>query len=73
MFASTYVAFDDTRRDYGERRIIAFACTDGIKLTVVFDRVDVERQINVASSVPDSVNGRSVVVMPLSSAAMSSK
>lgn len=41
MFASTYVEFDDTRRDYGERRIVAFGLADGVALTVVFtDRVE---------------------------------
>lgn len=40
VFASTYVEFDDTRRDYGERRIVALGTADGIALTVVFtDRV----------------------------------
>jgi uncharacterized DUF497 family protein len=43
VFASTYVEFDDTRRDYGERRVIALGVADGIPLTVVFtDRVGVE-------------------------------
>ena len=41
VFASTYVEFDDTRRDYGERRIVALGTADGISLTVVFtDRVE---------------------------------
>ena len=45
-FASTYVAFDDTRRDYGERRVIALGVADDIPLTIVFtDRVDNERAI----------------------------
>jgi len=40
-FAATYVEFDDTRRDYGERRVVAFGIADGISLTVVFtDRVE---------------------------------
>ena len=40
MFAGTYVEYDDTRRDYGERRIVALGQADGISLTVVFtDRV----------------------------------
>lgn len=41
VFAGTYVEFDDTRRDYGERRIVALGAADGIFLTVVFtDRVE---------------------------------
>lgn len=41
MFEGTYVEYDDTRRDYGERRVIALGLADGIPLTVVFtDRVD---------------------------------
>lgn len=41
VFASTYVEFDDTRRDYGERRVIAHGLADGIPLTVVYtDRVE---------------------------------
>jgi hypothetical protein len=40
LFAETYVEFDDTRRDYGERRVVALGRADGIPLTVVFtDRV----------------------------------
>ena len=40
VFAGPYVEFDDTRRDYGERRIVALGHGDGIPLTVVFtDRV----------------------------------
>lgn len=40
VFAGTYVEFDDTRRDYGEHRVIALGLADGIPLTVVFtDRV----------------------------------
>ncbi|MBC7563398.1 MAG: BrnT family toxin [Gemmatimonadaceae bacterium] len=40
LFAATYVEFDDTRRDYGERRVVALGLADGIPLTVVFtDRV----------------------------------
>ena len=40
VFASTYVEFDDTRHDYGERRAIVLGVADGIPLTVVFtDRV----------------------------------
>ena len=46
VFASTYVEFDDTRRDYGERRVIALGVADGIPLTIVFtDRVGDERAI----------------------------
>ena len=45
-FASTYVEFDDTRRDYGERRVLAPGVADGIPLTVVFtDRVGVEHAV----------------------------
>lgn len=41
VFAGTYVEFDDTRRDYGERRVVALGVADDIPLTVVFtDRVD---------------------------------
>jgi uncharacterized DUF497 family protein len=36
LFDRTYVEFDDTRRDYGERRVIALGLSDGIPLTVVF-------------------------------------
>lgn len=40
VFLGTYVEFDDTRRDYGERRVVALGLADGIPLTVVFtDRV----------------------------------
>ena len=40
IFAATYVEFDDTRRDYGERRLVALGLADTIPLTVVFtDRV----------------------------------
>jgi uncharacterized protein len=40
LFATTYVEFDDSRRDYGERRLAALGLADGIPLTVVFtDRV----------------------------------
>lgn len=40
MFDGTYVEYDDTRRDYGERRVIALGIADGVPLTVVFtDRV----------------------------------
>lgn len=46
MFDATYVEFDDTRRDYGERRVIALGLADGIPLTVVFtDRVEPERGV----------------------------
>lgn len=40
LFATTYLEFDDTRRDYGERRVVSLGVADGIPLTVVFtDRV----------------------------------
>lgn len=40
VFGGTYVEFDDSRRDYGERRIVALGLADDIPLTVVFtDRV----------------------------------
>ena len=40
VFADTFVEYDDVRRDYGERRIVALGLADGIPLTVVFtDRV----------------------------------
>lgn len=43
VFAATYVEVDDTRRDYGERRVIALGRADGIPLTVVYtDRVDAD-------------------------------
>ena len=46
VFDATYVEFDDTRRDYGERRVIALGLADGIPLTVVFtDRVESERGV----------------------------
>ena len=46
VFASTYVEFDDTRHDYGERRVIAFGVADGIPLTVVFtDRSGGQRAV----------------------------
>ena len=46
VFASTCIEFDDTRRDCGERRVIALGVADGIPLTVVFtDRVGDARAI----------------------------
>jgi len=46
VFATTYVEFDDTRRDYGERRVIALGLADGIPLTVVYtDRVDADGNV----------------------------
>ncbi|MBK7831324.1 MAG: BrnT family toxin [Gemmatimonadetes bacterium] len=36
VFAGTYVECDDTRRDYGEHRVIALGVADGLPLTVVF-------------------------------------
>jgi len=36
VFDAAYVEFNDTRRDYGERRVIALDLVDGIPLTVVF-------------------------------------
>jgi len=36
VFVGPYVEFDDTRRDYGERRIAALGLADGIPLSVVF-------------------------------------
>ena len=40
VFAGPYVEYDDTRRDYGERRVVALGFADGIALTVVFtDRI----------------------------------
>lgn len=40
VFTGTYVEYDDTRRDYGERRVVALGQADGIALTVVFtDRI----------------------------------
>lgn len=41
MFESSYVEYDDTRRDYGERRMVALGLAEGVPLTVVYtDRVD---------------------------------
>ena len=41
VFVGAYVEFDDTRRDYGERRIVALGIADDIPLTVVStDRVE---------------------------------
>jgi hypothetical protein len=41
VFDHTYVEYDDTRRDYGERRVVAVGLADRVSLTVVFtDRVD---------------------------------
>ena len=41
MFDHTYVEYNHTRRDYGERRVVAVGLADGVPLTVVFtDRVD---------------------------------
>ena len=46
IFVTTYVEFDDTRRDYGERRVVALGIVDGIPLTVVFtDRVAIDGAI----------------------------
>ena len=40
VFGGLYVEFDDTRREYGEHRVVALGLADGIPLTVVFtDRV----------------------------------
>ncbi len=40
VFAVPYIEYDDTQRDYGERRVIALGLADGVPLTVVFtDRV----------------------------------
>lgn len=40
LFAGPYVEFDDTRREYGEHRVVALGLADGIPLTLVFtDRV----------------------------------
>ena len=41
VFTRPHVEVDDTRRDYGERRVIALGVADGIPLTIVYtDRVD---------------------------------
>lgn len=46
VFAGPYVEFDDTRRDYGEHRVVALGLADGIPLTVVFtDRVAGDGQV----------------------------
>lgn len=40
VFDGPYVEYDDARKDYGERRVIALGVADGLPLTVVFtDRV----------------------------------
>jgi uncharacterized protein len=45
-FDATDVEFDDSRRDYGARRVIAPGLADGAPLTVVFtDRVESEKGI----------------------------
>lgn len=36
VFAGPYVEFDDTRRDYGEHRVVALGLADGVPLTIVF-------------------------------------
>ena len=36
IFTATSVEFDDARRDYGERRVVALGLADAIPLTVVF-------------------------------------
>ena len=41
VFTGPHVEVDDTRRDYGERRVIAIGMADGVPLTIVYtDRVD---------------------------------
>ncbi len=46
VFTGPYVEFDDTRRDYGEHRVVALGLADGLPLTVVFtDRVTGDGQI----------------------------
>ena len=40
VFTAPYVEYDDTRRDYGERRVVALGRAEGIPVTVVFtDRI----------------------------------
>lgn len=40
VFTERYVEYDDARRDYGERRVLALGRANGIPLTVVFtDRI----------------------------------
>lgn len=36
VFRGTYVEYPDSRRDYGERRIIALGLAEGLPLSVVF-------------------------------------
>jgi len=36
IFVATCVELDDTRRDYGERRVVALGLADAVPLTVVF-------------------------------------
>ncbi len=44
VFDHTYVEYDDTRRDVGERRVVAVGLADGVPLTVAFTyRVDLAR------------------------------
>ena len=41
IFDGPTVEVEDTRRDYGERRLVAIGLADGLALTVVYtDRVD---------------------------------
>lgn len=40
LFRSTYVEYEDVRKNYGERRLIALGIAEGVSLTVVFtDRI----------------------------------
>ncbi|MBI3790720.1 MAG: BrnT family toxin [Gemmatimonadetes bacterium] len=46
VFTGRTVEFDDTRRDYGERRVIAIGHADRIPLTVVYtDRIAPDGQV----------------------------
>ena len=46
-FESTTLEREDTRRDYGERRVVALGVAQGIALTVVYtDRADTGGEIN---------------------------
>lgn len=41
IFAGQTLEQEDQRQDYGERRVVAIGCADGLELTVVYtDRVE---------------------------------
>ncbi len=63
VFSSPHVEFDDTRRDYGERRMIALGVAEGVRLTVVFT----DRLTN------DSIGGAREIVRRIISARLSNR